>query len=76
MRDVHLNYSALMPTGTQFTASAQSSLTFVGTRKCQLHDQLLKWTDRDEATQKARELGGPLSEGESLYQDLQNIYKS
>ena len=39
-------------------------------------DQLLKWTDCDEATERARELGAPLSKGESLYKDLQNIYKS
>ena len=30
-------------------------------------DQLLKWNDRDEATQRAEELGAPLSKRESLY---------
>ena len=33
-------------------------------------DQLLKWTDQDEANENARELGAPLSKGKSLYQDL------
>ena len=39
-------------------------------------EQLLQWAD-EEATgsQRARLLGAPLSEAESLYLDLQNVYK-
>ena len=38
-------------------------------------EQLLQWADEEATSQRARVLGAPLSEAESLYLDLQNIYK-
>ena len=37
-------------------------------------DQLLQWVD-EGASKRARMLGAPLLEAESLYNDLQNVYK-
>ena len=39
------------------------------------NEQLLQWVDEDAASQRARTLGAPLSDAESLYLDLQNVYK-
>ena len=39
------------------------------------NDLLLQWMEEaDVVSSRARELGAPLSEAESLYQDLQSIY--
>ena len=40
-------------------------------------EQLLQWDGDDEGvtSQRARRLGAPLSEAESLYLDLRNVYK-
>ena len=40
-------------------------------------EQLLHWSEHDStAAPGARTLGGPLEDAGSLYQDLQNVYKT
>ena len=55
--------------------SKRPSFSEVGLYLSKSNDHLLQWVEEEDMTSsRAGELGAPLSEAESLYKDLQNVY--
>ena len=55
--------------------SKRPSFAEIGHYLSKSNDHLLQWVeDEDLMSSRARELGAPLSEAESLYKDLQSVY--
>ena len=55
--------------------SKRPSFAEIGHYLSKSNDHLLHWVEEaDTVSSRAGELGAPLSEAESLYKDLQNVY--